>query len=108
MFDWTGLFGLIGVASIALALVVLGLLSKRLGSVTRLPRYYRGFYVAAALVAISVVARLLNIGRGPSAALELASDPLWVLLYIGFPAIGITLGVVIAWRYWSWLLAERG
>ncbi|MBZ0281470.1 MAG: hypothetical protein K8L97_12080 [Anaerolineae bacterium] len=108
MFDWTGLLSLIGMASIAVALVVLGLLSKRLGSVTRSPRYYRGFYFAAALVVVSVMARFLNIGRGPSAAAELAAEPLWVMLYIGFPAIGITLGVVIAWRYWSWLLAERG
>lgn len=108
MFDWTGLIGLLGMVSIGVALVVLALLSRRIGSVTRAPRYYRGFYVGAALIAISVVARLLNIGRGTDAALELGTDPLWVLLYIGLPGIAVTIGVVIAWRYWSWLLAERG
>lgn len=108
MFDWSGLLAAIGIAGIGIALLVLASLSQRLGSVTRAPRYYLGFYLGAALIGISVLARLLNIGRGTQAAQELVRDPLWVILYIGLPAVALTIGVIIAWRYWSWLLAERG
>jgi hypothetical protein len=105
--DWAGLFGLIGPISIALALLVMGLLSKRLGSVTRAPRYYYGFYVATLLMGVSILARMLNAGRGPEFVSELNGETAWVLLYNGLPALAITLGLFVAWRYWSWLLAER-
>jgi len=105
--DWAGLFGLLGLISIGVALLVMGLLSKRLGSVTRAPRYYFGCYVAALMIAVSVLARLLNVGRGVEAVAELNRDLGWVLLYNGLPALAITLGLFVAWRYWSWLLAER-
>ena len=99
-----GLFGLVGVFSIAVALVVLGLLSKRLGQVTRAPRYYRGFYVAAILLIVSFLFRLLNVVESHIPA---ADDPVAVIFYIGLPAFALTISLMIAWRYWSWLLAER-
>jgi hypothetical protein len=105
--DWSGLFGLLGLSSIGVALLVMGLLSKRLGSVTRAPRYYLGFYVATLMVALSLLARLLNVGRGVAAVAVLNRDLGWVLLYNGIPALAITLGLFVGWRYWSWLLAER-
>jgi hypothetical protein len=97
----------IGGLALAAVLVLLGLLSKRLGAVTRAPRYYRGFLVAAALLVISAVARIVNLVQ-PVDPATLHTDPVWVLLYNGLPAIALTISVVIAWRYWSWLLAERG
>jgi hypothetical protein len=106
--DWAGLFSLIGPISMSVALLVLGLLSKRLGSVMRTPRYYVGFYAAAFLMVVSVVARLLNVGHGESVAAGFGRNPLIVALYVGLPVTATTLGLVIAWRYWSWLLAERG
>lgn len=106
--DWSGLLGLLGPVAITIALIVMGLLSKRLGSVTRMPRYYIGFFVAAGLMAVSVLARLLTTGHGQLFTMALNHDPIWVFLYIGLPAIALTLGIVVAWRYWSWLLAERG
>lgn len=105
--DWMGLLGLLGSIAIAIALLVLGLLSKRLGSVTRTPPYYVWFYVAAGLMLVSILARLVHLGQGPEVAAALIDDKVSVLLYAGLPAIAITLGVVVAWRYWSWLLAER-
>lgn len=105
--DWMGLLGLLGGIAIATALVVLGLLSKRLGSVTRTPPYYVWLYVAAGLMLVSILTRLVHLGQGPEVAVTLIEDKVSVLLYAGLPAIAITLGVVVAWRYWSWLLAER-
>lgn len=107
MIDWVGLASLIGQISVAIALVVVGLLSKRLGSVTRTAPYYVWLYAAAFMLFISILARLLNLGRGLEVALELHQHPAWILIYLGLPAVGVTLGVIVAWRYWSWLMAER-
>jgi NADH:ubiquinone oxidoreductase subunit 6 (subunit J) len=96
-----GLLGVVGPFSIFVVLIVLALLSKRLGSVTRTRPYYLGFYLAAALIAISILARLMDeapVGEGGVTS---------VLIYVGLPALSVTIGVVVAWRYWSWLFAER-
>jgi hypothetical protein len=103
----TALLGTLGSVGIGVALVVIGLLSKRLGASTHARSYYVGFYIAAALVGISVLARLLNLLFGLAQIEEVYQNPLWIFLYTALPAIALTLGVVSAWRYWSWLLAER-
>jgi hypothetical protein len=107
VFDWSGAFGILGTLSISAALVVLAQLSRRLGRVTGATSYYVGFYLAALLVAVGAAARLLNLGDRVAAAENLHQNVLWVLLYNGAPAAGLTVGVIIAWYYWSWLLAER-
>lgn len=101
IFDWIGLVGVIGPLSIFVVLIVMALLSKRLGSVTRTRPYYLGFYLAAVLVGLSVLARLTD--ETPPSESGVTS----VLVYVGLPALGLTIGVVAAWRYWSWLFAER-
>lgn len=108
MIDWLGIFAVIGTLSIGVALLVLGALSRRLGRVTRSKAYYVGFYVSALMVAVGVVARLMNLSDSVASIADLHHNIVWVLLYHGVPAVGVTLGVMIAWRYWSWLLAERG
>ncbi|HLU12286.1 MAG TPA: hypothetical protein VK003_21590 [Oceanobacillus sp.] len=101
------MLGLCGPASIGIALVILGLLSKRLGSATRAPNYYIGFYVAAGLVFLSVAVQAANLLFDLASGDELIESWVWVFLYNGLPALGVTVGVIFAWRYWSWLLAER-
>ena len=93
------LLGLIGPASMIVALIVLALLSQRLGAVTKRAPIYRWFFVSAVLIGFSIVARLF----APDAL-----DYRAALLYDVPLALGLTLAVVIAWRYWSWLLSERG
>jgi hypothetical protein len=103
----SGIFSAFGLASVTLAMTIVAQLSKRLGAVTHTPRYYFGFYIAAVLMGISVLARLYNwVTNADVNALN--ADPGWILLYIGLPALAVTLAVMVAWRYWSWLLAERG
>jgi len=99
--------GLLGFFSIGAALIVLGRLSQRFGKVTQARPYYIGHYIAALLVWGGVLSRLLFITRG--LPLNAASDGnlVYILLNDGLPAIGITLGLIITWYYWSWLLAER-
>jgi hypothetical protein len=100
--DFTALLALLEPLSIGITLIVLGLLSRRLGAQTQAKPYYLGFYAAAALIGVSVAAQLLD------ALLGVADDgALWVIVADVFPAAAVTIGVVFAWRYWSWLLAER-
>ncbi len=99
--DWVRLLGMLGPLAILLVMIVMALLSQRLGSVTRAPAYYLGFYVAAALLGVSILARILD--KNPLAA----GGWLPLLVYVGLPAAGTTIGVIVAWRYWSWLFAER-
>lgn len=99
-----GLFALIGMFSIAVALVVLGLLSKRLGQVTRAPRYYRGFYISSVFLIMSALFRLVYLVQNQ---IPSPDDAVAVIFYIGVPALALTVSLIIAWRYWSWLLAER-
>ena len=97
----------LGQLSIIIALLVLARLSQRLGSQTQAKPHYRGFIVAALLMAISLAARLANGLWNLAPADILVSSALWIVLYTGLPALSLTIGVVFAWRYWSWLLAER-
>jgi len=104
---WLGLFGALGMVSISICLFVVGSLSRRLGRVTKAKAYFVGFYISAGLVLIGAMARLYHLGITDTEQIELSDNVLWVMLYNGAPALGITLGLVFAWRYWSWLLAER-
>lgn len=114
---WLGQLALLGPASISLMLLVMGILSQRLGRAIHARPYYLVFYLAAALVAVAVIVRLLNLGTAiptppisnPSESPEFAAPMAvgWVVLYNGLLALGITLGLVVSWHYWSWLLAER-
>src|SRR5215468_4427134 len=92
--------GLLGPISVIIALVVIAQLSQRLGAVTKRPPIYRWFYVSVALVMLSVLERLV--------ALVIPNAFSSGLLYDLPFAAGLVIAVVIAWRYWSWLLSERG
>jgi hypothetical protein len=98
LMDWLGLTLLAG------SLVWLALLSRRLGRVTHAPPYYIGLLVAAGMLLLAAAVRGVNDIRGVEASPESA---LWVAVYTGLPAFAVTTALVFAWRYWSWLLAER-
>jgi hypothetical protein len=102
------LAGLLGAFGIGVMLIVVGLLSKRLGAATKAARRYYGFYAAAGFLFTSAAAQALNILLSFVPASALLDAPAWAFVYIGLPAIGVTVGLVYAWHYWSWLLAESG
>ena len=95
------ILNIIGMVSVMVLLAVLGLLSRRMGKATQAAPYYIGFFLAMGLVGVGVIARFIN----PDA--DLTQNGLAVMVYNGLPAIGLTIGAIIAWHYWSWLLAER-
>lgn len=92
---------LLGPLSICVTLLLLGILSQRLGRVTHARPYYLGLFLAAALAAGAVIVRALRLTD--------AREPLtdWSLIYHALLSAAVTLGLLVAWYYWSWLLAER-
>jgi hypothetical protein len=103
----TSWLSLLGPAALMATLVMLGLICRRFGQATGAAPYYLGLFVSAFLVGISLFARIANLILGMDAALAQQQAPAWTLLYFGLPAIGLTLALIVAWRYWSWLLADR-
>jgi hypothetical protein len=89
-----------------IALVVLALLSQRLGAVTKRPPLYRWFFLSVAIIGVAIILRVigLSVPDGP----DIDFGNMITLLYDFALVIGLSLAVVIAWRYWGWLLSERG
>lgn len=103
------LAGSLGLLALILATWIFAQLSRRLGEVTKMPHYYRGFYVSMACLSVALIAHFLRTsvflaeGLGPPV---LHSDAFYLGTYYFPLAIGMTLDLTIAWRYWSWLLRE--
>ncbi len=94
---------LLGPFSVCIMLLVFGVLSRRLGRVTHAAPYYLGFLVGAALVASALVVRIMYAAHGTIPP----ENIVWTFTYHLLFSSGVTLGLIAAWRYWSWLLAER-
>ena len=103
----TAILSLVGNLAIGTVMIILARLSQRLGLVTHARSYYVWFYGAAILVWLGMLAQVFLLRQGMDGGLRLQQDILWVLLIKGLPTLGITIGLVVAWHYWSWLLAER-
>jgi len=99
--------GLIGFMAIGVAMVVLGRLSQRLGKVTHARPYFVGNYLAAGLIWMGAIARFYFITGGQGNSEASNGNLVYILLIDGLPALGVTIGLMVTWYYWSWLLAER-
>jgi hypothetical protein len=84
--------------AVILMLVVLGLLSQRLGAVTKFPPLYRGLYLGAVLVGVSALFKVLYM---------VSDNETFILFYDVAFVFGLLLSVIIAGRYWGWLLNEN-
>src|SRR4051812_5232386 len=96
------ILGLAGPIAIVIALLVMALLSQRLGAVTRRAPLYRWFFVSVACVSVGLIWRFLSL---------IAPDQMGHAnpIYYDVPlALGLVIALIVAWRYWSWLLSERG
>jgi hypothetical protein len=99
--------GPMGLIGLLFVLDVYSNLSRRLGEVNRMPPYYRRFLIGSAFVFVAVLVQIIRtaayISRNPEAAMLLS--PSFSLLAFHLPLfIGVSIGVLTAWRYWSWLL----
>ncbi len=102
MSNLLALLALIGPASMIVALLVMAQLSQRLGAVTKRPPIYRWFYASIALLIIGIL------GRAGALLWPGVLEDTATLLYDTLVTIALVISLVVAWRYWSWLLSERG
>ena len=100
----------VGTISVMFLFFILARLSEKLGAVTRMPAYYRWFWVGIGFLGIALISQLLRItvSLTGQTSYPLLNDPFFYLVMYHVPmAIGATIGLAVTWRYWSWLLTER-
>ena len=105
------ILGSAGLAAVLYALAVLAQFGRKLGAVTKMRPYYRGYYVAIVCVGLALITRLVRASvfwAEQPQSIPFLSEPLFQLLLYHLPlAIGLTVSLVVTWHYWSWLLKER-
>lgn len=97
----------LGMMALGVSMVLLARLSSRLGRVLLARPYYVGLLVGAVCLWIGAGARLFFLTPLVASLPVLYENSVYVLLAYGFPSLGVTLGLLTTWYYWSWLLAER-
>ena len=103
--------GCLGEAALIYAMLILLQLSKKLGDVTKMKPYYRGYAVSAILLLVALIIRILNASLlfSPVADSSVWQQNNWILLSLPHHillAIGLTIALPITAKYWGWLLKE--
>lgn len=93
--------------ALIIMLGVMAQISRRFGEVTHRPPIYRGFYGAIFLLVFPLVMRVLAVGLTEEKRAELGGNTPEALLHDLPFALAITLAIVVAWRYWGWLVYAR-
>ncbi len=99
--------GPIGLIGFLFILDVYSNLSRRLGEVNRMPPYYRRFLIGSGFVGVATLAQIIRVSAFISCNPEATRllSPAFGLLVFHLPLlIGVSVSVLTAWRYWSWLL----
>jgi len=107
----TALLSSLGLVAAIYLTYILGELSWKLGSVTKIPPYYRLFYITALLLAVALVSRLIKaslITASPEKVPAIFTSEIFYLWTYHIPlAVGLTVGLGVTLRYWKWLLKEK-
>ncbi len=100
----------LGTLAVIYLLYILARLSERLGSVEKMAPLYRYYYAGAGFITIALVTQIVT----ARAELSSGSAPAWLfstwftlVLYHLPMAIGVTIGLLVSWRYWSWLITHQ-
>ena len=103
--------GSLGLGSLIFALIVMAQFGRKLGAVTKMRAYYKGYYVASSLLGIALVIRAIRASvfwAPPGSTHSLFTSSTFYLFLYHLPLLmGLGLGLAITWHYWSWLLKER-
>lgn len=105
-----GLAGSLGLLAVIATVLTLAALSQRIGELRKMPPLYRGFYISAACLIAALFVRFLRVSTllaPPEGPTFLNDDRFYLLAYHLPLALGLTVSLVVTWRYWSWLLRER-
>lgn len=103
------LLGTLGTLSIIILFYILAKLSKRLGSVEKMAPIYRYYYVAQVFLALSYISHLsvVRTNFAPGNYPAWLVSPWFLLLAYQLPlTIATTTGLIVTWRYWSWLVID--
>ena len=101
----------ISLCGVIYMLYIFSVLSRKLGGVTKMRPFYRGFYIAMGLIGVAAVASwlLLTVRVTPDLLpATLRDETLYLVIFVAALSIAVTLGLGVAWRYWGWLFKERG
>jgi len=103
--------GCLGEAALIYAMLILLQLSKKLGDVTKMKPFYRGYYVSAVLLVLALIIRILNASLlfSPIASSTIWQQNDWVNLSLPHHillTVGLTIALPITAKYWGWLLKE--
>ena len=104
------LLGALGTLSILIIIYILAKLSERFGTVIKMRPRYRYYYIALIFLFIGWFAQLLVLATDliPADVQSWLNSSWFLLVAYYIPlAIGVTIGLVITWQYWSWLVSER-
>lgn len=107
---FTGPSSAISLLSVIYVLYIFSILSRKLGQVTKMKPYYRGFYGAMGLIGLALAAswpRLLAQLAPRLLPVALLDDRVYLFIYDLPLAAAATISLGVAWRYWSWLFKER-
>ena len=102
--------GTAGLGALVVVLIIMGRLTQRWELVTRSRSGYRLFYVAAALIGIASLTRLVRAGylvadSGPPMLTD-AQSWLYLCSYHLPLSVAMTISVIVTWRNWGWLLGK--
>jgi hypothetical protein len=90
-------------------ILIMAKLSQKLGAVTKMRGYYRGFYISAIFLLVSLIAYFLKTSvllASEQAPALLNNDWFYLLTYYLPLAVGTSVSLAITLRYWDWLLKE--
>lgn len=102
--------GIVGLIAVMYLLYIFANLSQRLGAVTKMKPYYRGFYMAMGFLGVSIVTRVVvsSLALAPQPGAGFLNGSLVYLAVYHVPfVIAVAISVTVAWRYWSWLFKEK-
>jgi hypothetical protein len=101
--------GSAGLMSAIYITLIMARLSQKLGAVTKMRGYYRGFYVSVIFLVVSLITYFLktSVLLASEQVPSLLNNDLFYLLTYYLPlAIGTSISLAIALRYWDWLFKE--
>ena len=99
--------GTFGTLSVIILFYILAKLSEKLGSVQKMEPYYRYYFAAIFFLAIGFIIQLLmvRISATPENFPTWLTASWFLMLAYYFPlALGVTIGLIVTWHYWSWLV----